>query len=60
MDLLELKASVVKILVMENDFTSDEAEEAVNEAAADKPDLWSENADPKDLANFLASDEDDE
>lgn len=54
----KLKGEVTTLLVTQHDFTMDEAEEAVNESFADKPDLWNENAEARDLANFLASEDD--
>lgn len=54
-----MKDSVEKLLVSDYDFTLEEAEETVNESfAADTNEvIWHENADPKDLAKYLASDE---
>jgi hypothetical protein len=59
-DVQELCNDVVKILVAEHEFLLDDAEQAVEESVKAKPDIWNENADAKDLANFLASDGDDE
>lgn len=56
----DLKADVVKILVAEYDLLLEEAEEKVNESFANNPDIWNENAEAKDLAEFLASDDDDD
>jgi hypothetical protein len=56
----ELKDAVVKLLVTEHEFLIEDAEEAVAESFSTKPELWNENADAKDLANFLASDGEDD
>jgi hypothetical protein len=55
-----LKGAVTTLLVTEHDFSIDDAEESVNESFESKPELWHENAEAKDLANFLASDDGDE
>lgn len=56
----ELKETVFKILVSEHDMSTEDAEEAVETSLNSRPELWHENTDPKDLANFLASDDDDD
>lgn len=53
-----LKGEVTTLLVTHHDFTIDEAEEAVNASFDEREDLWHENAEAKDLAKFLASDDD--
>lgn len=60
MDLDTLKEEVSKLLILDHDFGIEEAEEAVRDSIADHPNFWSENADPKDLANLLASDDNDD
>lgn len=60
MERLELKSAVIELLQKEFDFTVDDAEEAVNDSCDSRPELWHENAEPSDLANFLASDENDD
>lgn len=60
MELDTLKETVIKLLITDHGFTIDEAEESVSESMRLKPELWGENSDPNDLANFLASDENDD
>lgn len=60
LDLVALKEEVYKILVNEHDFLMDDAEAAIAKSVVESPDAWSENADPSDLANYLAEDDDDE
>ncbi|MFY3742203.1 MAG: hypothetical protein HMLIMOIP_002667 [Candidatus Nitrosomirales archaeon] len=55
-----LKGRVTTLLVSEHEFLIEDAEEAVKESFASRPELWGENADPNDLAKFLASDENDD
>lgn len=55
-----LKGRVTTALVTEHEFSIEEAVEVVDRSLSDEPHLWDENGDPKDLANYLASDEDDE
>lgn len=55
-----LKGNVATLLVTAHDCTIEEAEDLVGKSYASKPEIWSENADPKDLANFLASDGNDD
>lgn len=57
MNLQDLKETVIKLLVSDFEFLMEEAETAVEESSSEDPAIWSENADPEDLANFLASDE---
>lgn len=59
MGLEELKAAVNKLLLNQHDFEPDEAEETIEQSVAESPHIWNENAIPEDLANFLASGEDD-
>lgn len=54
----ELKVAVVKLLVTNHDFLMGEAEDAVDESFRLNPELWNDNAEAKDLAEYLASDED--
>jgi hypothetical protein len=56
----DLKSDVVKLLISEHDFLSEEAESAVEESLSQNEDAWNENAEAKDLAKFLASDGDDD
>lgn len=56
----ELKDAVVKILVAEYEFLLDDAENAVDDSLRDDSQMWTENAEPKDLAKYLATEEDDE
>lgn len=60
MELAELKETVTKKLMTDHDMLIDEAEETVKDSVDDNPSIWNENADAKDLANLLASDDDDE
>lgn len=60
MDTQDLRDEVFKILITEHDFSNDDAEEAINDSMKTKPEFWNENADPRDLANALAEEEDDE
>lgn len=60
MNLEDLKSAVIKLLVLEHDFLQAEAEETVDDSVEVKPDFWNENAIPEDLANLLASDDNDE
>lgn len=53
----ELKAAVSKLLIVEHDLTDDDATELIENS---NPDIWHAEADPKELANYLASGEDDE
>ena len=57
MELQELKDAVTKLLVTEYDFTADEAEESISQSEDTEESMWNENADAKDLAKYLASDE---
>lgn len=57
-----LKEEVSKILVADYDFTVDEAEETITNSleAYGSENMWNDNAIPADLAEFLASDENDD
>lgn len=55
-----LKGKVTTTLVTDHDFSIEEAEEAVEESMKHDVDIWHENADPEDIANYLASDDDEE
>jgi hypothetical protein len=55
-----LQDEVAALLISKHDFLPDEATLAIEEAVRHNPDHWTENADPEDLASFLASEEDDE
>jgi hypothetical protein len=59
MDLEELKVAVNKLLLHEHDFQPDEAEELIEQSVAENPLFWNENAIPEDLANLLATGDDD-
>ncbi len=54
-----LKAKVVLELVTTHDFPMEAAAEAVEEASKTDPDQWNVNSDSEDLANDLASSDDD-
>jgi hypothetical protein len=56
----ELRTAVVTELMSIHDFTIDEAEEAVGKSLVEDEEIWHEEADPKEVAKFLASDESDE
>lgn len=56
----DLKDSVSKVLVTVYDFTVDEADDAIDESVASKPDFWNENSEPNDLAKYLAEDDDED
>jgi hypothetical protein len=56
----DLKTDVTKLLVTDHDLTIEEAEEKITESIRTNPDWWNENAYAKNLANSLASDDDDE
>jgi hypothetical protein len=61
MPLDTLKEEVAKLLVTKHDFLDmDEATTAIEESAAKDPDVWHEDADANDLANYLAESDDDE
>ena len=60
MNFEDLKTEVAKILVTKYDFLTEEAESAVEESVAENTDMWNDNAEASDLANYLASDDDDE
>lgn len=61
MDLQELKDAVVKVLMMDHDFLMEEAEQKVDEhSRSSESEMWNENADASQLAEYLASDESDE
>lgn len=54
----ELKDSVIKTLVSDHEFLIDDAAQAVEDSVVQEPDMWNDNADAKDLANYLAEAED--
>lgn len=54
----ELKDKVVQILITNFDLLSEEASEMVDTSVTAEPQLWSENSDPQELANYLANEED--
>ena len=56
----ELKESVVKILISKYDFLPEDAASTVDESVRKNSEMWNENADENQLAEFLASDEDDD
>lgn len=56
----ELKADVVKYLVISYDYTMEDAYEAVTDSVSVNADMWSENASAADLANYLATDDEEE
>ncbi len=51
-----LKNAVVKALITNHDFLSEEAESAVEESVVNEASIWDGNTDPNDLAKYLASD----
>ncbi len=59
-DASALKSEVTGLLVSRHDFTMEEAEETVNEDFEKDASTWNENASADDLANYLASDDNDE
>lgn len=56
----DLENKVTELLVSNHAFLIEEAETAVAESVSQTPDIWNDNADAKELAIFLASDEVDE
>lgn len=60
MELSDLKLEVAKLLVTDYSFSPEDAESEVESSVKGHPEMWSENAVPKDLAEFLASDENDD
>lgn len=54
----DLKTAVTNKLVTEHEFLIEEAETVVEGSMDENPDMWNENADANDLANYLASDDD--
>jgi hypothetical protein len=52
-----MKDEVVKLLMADHDMSIEDAEELVEDSVSDSGNLWNENAEARDLANFLASDE---
>jgi len=59
-ELVTLKDEVVKLLMSNHDFSIEEAEEAVKDSTTSHPDMWNENADAGNLADFLASEDNDD
>lgn len=57
---MTLQEEVTNKLVTTYDFLIEEAEEVVSKSYASEPQLWTENASVSDLANMLATGEDDE
>ncbi len=55
-----IKDKVIDLLVKDHAFTVSDAQEAVDESVDKDASIWSENANPEELANFLASDEADD
>lgn len=55
-----LKAAVVKLLMSDYEFLVDEAEELVENSVDNNPDVWNENAEPADLAKYLASEDEED
>lgn len=60
MNFEDLKTEVAKLLVTNYDFLTEEADSAVEKSVAENTDMWNDNAEASDLANYLASDDDDE
>lgn len=56
----ELKDKVTSLLVTVHDFDNEEAAEAVDTSSRERPELWGENSVAEDLANFLASEDNDD
>jgi hypothetical protein len=60
-DVATLKLEVAKLLVTKHDFLDmDEANSTIEESLVESPMMWHENADPGELANYLAESDDDE
>lgn len=58
MELEALQSSTINILVSEHDFDVEEAATAVETSVRDNEEMWNENAEPRDLANYLANGDD--
>ncbi len=54
----DLKLNVAKILTTQYGLDSDDVDDLIDSSVKDEPDIWNENSDPAQLANHLASDED--
>ncbi len=54
----QLVDEVTKILMRDHSFTPEDAEEAISNAYDDDPEMWNDNANPEDLAKYVASDGD--
>lgn len=52
-----LKNAVVKFLMTEHDYQSEEAEQEVDASVLSEPDLWNENSDAAELAKYVASED---
>lgn len=55
----ELQSKVVNTLVSEHDFDIEEAASVVETSIKENEDMWNENAEPSDLAKYLADGDDD-
>lgn len=53
---MEIKDTVIKLLVDKYEFDLDEATEEVETSITTDPDFWHENADSEQLAKYLAAD----
>jgi hypothetical protein len=60
MELDKLKSEVLNELISVYDFDFEGSESIINKSVESRSDLWHENAQAKDLAEMLASDEDDD
>jgi hypothetical protein len=56
----ELNDAVTTLLITNYDFSSEEADDAVEGSRTDSPSIWNENSDAANLAKLLASDGDDD
>jgi len=55
-----LKDEVTKLLMTKHDFSIEDAETKVQGSLYDSANMWNDNADANQLADFLASDDDDD
>jgi hypothetical protein len=60
MELEDLKSAVSNRLIVDHDFSEDDATQAIEASERESPQLWTEKAEPVELAKFLATVDDDE
>jgi hypothetical protein len=60
MELEDLKSAVSNRLIVDFDFSEDDATKAIDASERNAPHLWTEKAEPVELAKFLAEEDDDE